>query len=83
MSWITSTSAPASVCDGSYSTVARWAAKLTLARCTPSTRFRLFSIRAAQAAQDIPVIGRSTRSLPLGVARVCALGPGGGGCEPS
>src|SRR5687768_11486294 len=55
-----------SVCRASYSTAARCEAKLTLAWCTPSVRWRVFSMRAAQAAQLMPVIGSETRSARSG-----------------
>ncbi len=48
--------------DGSNCTVARLAAKFTAAWATPGTCERRSSIRAAQAAQLIPSMGRSTRS---------------------
>ena len=57
---------------GSYTTVARSAARLTLAEATPSSRFRPRSIRAAQAPQVMPSIGRSTLVVPARSGAVAA-----------
>src|SRR3990172_466418 len=67
---IASTTAAGEVTPGSTVTCAASAAKLTLA-ATPGSRFRLFSILAAQAAQVMPSTGRSRRSVeeePMGAA---------------
>ena len=58
--------------SGSYTTVARSAARLTLAEATPSSRFRPRSIRAAQAPQVMPSIGRSTLVVPARSGAVAA-----------
>jgi DNA-binding FrmR family transcriptional regulator len=52
------------VAAGSYTTVARSAARLTLAVATPSSRLSPRSIRAAQAPQVMPSMGRSTLVVP-------------------
>src|SRR5487761_2471501 len=73
-----STTAAAELCSGCSVTWADSAAKFTFAT-TPGILFRLFSMRAAQAAQVIPSKGRSRRSAEgdsMGAAVECRTNDG-------